>query len=244
MQLEFWGSRYDCMNDPFDFQFARNRILPYARKAANHLYLSTDKKREIKTVPFVVSFSKKEDDFLMWRLYNSKVSLKLDSNKIVQDNNCILNKCYYVDDSDSKILEAIGRLNKSDATSDNIYVFAELISTFIKHNSFKPEGEVRLASWDYYDENANKVIVSDCIDDKDLVSKEFFSRTNSLGNCILYKKFKVSGEALKGIIVHTYSEIEFEQIRNLISSLLIQNDFPKEICSKIIPTSAYPLRQQ
>lgn len=242
-KLEFWGSRYDCMNDPFDFQFARNRILPLAQMAVDRLVLSPDEKMNVHLNPFVVSFSRKKDDFLMWRLYKSEIALVLDSGLINQDNNCVLNECLYVDGSESETLKAFGELNKTIATSDNVFVFAESLSTFIKHTSFTPEAEVRLASWDYYDDKGNKLHISDCLDDKGIVTEQFFTRKGLKGNNIVFKKFTIDGIALRGIVVHTYSKREFELIKQDISGCLAQNGFANEICENIKPSLAYPFNK-
>jgi hypothetical protein len=228
------------MNDPFDFQFARNRILPLAQMAVDRLNLSPDEIMNVHLSPFVVSFSKKKDDFLMWRLYNSEIALVLDSGLINQDNNCVLNECLYVDGSESETLKAFGELNKTIAASDNVFVYAESLSTFIKHTSFTPEAEVRLASWDYYDDNGNKLLISDCADYSGIVSKDFYSRINAKGKIVLYKKFTIDGSSLSGLIIHSYNQTQFESIKEIVRSILVQNGFPSKAYNNIYPTSAYP----
>ena len=76
--LTFWGSRYDCMNDPLDYQYAINRLLQPMMNVAKEDFKEQSTSpilEELRTLPYIVSFSKKEDDFLMWRMYNAKVSL-------------------------------------------------------------------------------------------------------------------------------------------------------------------------
>lgn len=237
-KLRFWGSRYDCMNDPLDYQFAYNRILPVVEKTVKTTDLQDGEAYEIDVKPFVVSFSKKEDDFLMWRMYNSKVALILDSEYFDRPTpNTALVECRYTDDDDDSILKAFRTVNQNIPFCQNIFAYAGRGATFIKHKSFETEGEVRLATWDYYDKYDNKASLPDCKDDS---SKEFKSRVDTDGKVVLYKEFEIDGNALAGIIVHTYSEIEFEFIRNAIKSILIQNGYSRDVFSNIIHTKAYP----
>lgn len=236
-KLVFWGSRFDCMNDPLDFQFSRNRILPIVKQFTNHPDLSDDDKLEIEVEPYIVSFSIKEDDFLMWRMYNSKVALVLDSKHFdIPKENIALIKCQYTDNTNDEILDAFKMVNNTLPFCNNIFAYASRGATFIKHKSFESEGEVRLATWDYY-KDCNKLILPDCKDDEE---KEVKTRVTNNDKIVLYKEFEIDGNALKAIIIHTYSEIEFESISNIIKSILIKNGFSKDVISNIKPTSAYP----
>lgn len=236
-KLVFWGSRYDCMNDPLDFQFAKIRILPTLKKVAHHPDLLDNEKIEVEVEPYIVSFSTKEDDFLMWRMYNSKVALVLDSEYFDRPTpNTSLIKCQYTDYNNDEILNAFKMVNKTLTSCRNIFAYASRGATFIKHKSFESEGEVRLATWDYY-KDCNKLILSDCKDDDE---KEVKTRMANNDKIVLYKEFEIDGNALDGIIIHTYSKIEFESIKNTIKSILAKNGFSKDVISNIKPTSAYP----
>lgn len=238
-KLAFWGSRYDCMNDPLDYQFSRNRILPIVQANLNHPEINDNEKLEIDVVPYTVSFSKKEDDFLMWRMYNSKVALILDSEYFDRPtNNSALIECQYTNYDIDNVIKAFQIVNKKSLQfCRNIYAYAGRGATFIKHESFKTEDEVRLATWDYYDKNSNKAILPDCTDSKET---ECTSRMNPDGKIILYKEFEIDGNALSGIIVHTYSELEFERIKASIQAILVQRGFSRDVISNIQLTKAYP----
>lgn len=242
--LEFWGSRYDCMNDPLDFKFAWNRILPRIVKAAEDSNLHPFEKMKMVVRPFVVSFSAKEDDFLMWRLYNAKVCLILDSEYFDRQTlNWALMKCEYVTDDESDITKAFQTINDSLQFHPNLYAFSGRISTFIKHEAFRVENEVRLASWDCYNVHDEKISVSklsDCNTEDISVEKEFHTRIGKNNKIVMYKKFPIDGNALSGVIVHTYSEMEFESIKDALQSVLIQNGFTRDVFENIQQTSAYP----
>lgn len=243
--LEFWGSRYDCMNDPFDCQYSHNKIYPLMMNVAKELrtekgIIPKDAIEPIKADPFVVSFSKKKDDFLMWRMYNAKVSLIIDKGFVDEPlPNCALVECEYVDDSsDMKIpyLKIVNKLN------DCLNISAETyrVTTFIKHKSFETEGEVRLATWDYYNEGEDKVQLADCANTKDLVEEGVCSRVNK-DRIILYKKFHLDMNALVGLIIHTYSEIEYEMLSMELKALLKSKSYSREVYENISQTNAYPL---
>lgn len=240
-KLEFWGSRYDCMNDPFDSSFATNRLLPPMKEQIKSEQ-QNDITKELNVHPYIVSFSTLQDNFLMWRLYNAKVSLVLDSEYFdVNTNNCVLCECEYVDNEPEQIIESFQKIEAKIPSCKNVFADVNRICTFIKHKSFKPESEFRLASWDYYDLNDNKAILPDCIDKSNVVSCPFFTYTNNKGKIVLYKKFTLDGNALKCIIVHTYSEIEFDAIKSKIQSILISNGFSRDVIDNIQPTNSYPI---
>jgi hypothetical protein len=242
--LEFWGSRYDCMNDPFDCQYAYKQILPKIIKFAQKEPLEFSEKCELDVNPFVVSFSQKEDDFLMWRLYGAKVCIVLDSEYFDKPSpNCAVIKCEYVPENDDKRLyESYHVINGKIGFCRNIYAYTKRISTFIKHNAFEVEGEVRLASWDYYNKKGDNLCLPDCDESQSgIATTEFFSRVNENGKIILFKKFAIDGNALSGIIVHAYSRSEFSSIKNALRSVLIQNGFSSDVFENIQQTSAYPI---
>lgn len=244
--LVFWGSRYDCMNDPLDYQYAKNRILPKMMEVAKELAEENSIPEEaansvIDVKPYIVSFSRKKDDFLMWRMYQSKVALILDKRYFEKPTaNSALIECEYVDEGLSKLKDCFMRIDENIQDVFNISVHASRIATFIKSDAFVTEGEIRLASWDYYDDQGNKLQISDCKVDETVVEGKVYNRVNVNGQVILYKRFFVDKKALKGIIIHSYNIYEFEKIQNLIQTILLNNGFGKEVLDNIKPTEAYP----
>ena len=240
-KLCFWGSRYDCMNDPFDFQFSNNRFLPPTIEAAKEIGMQDSEIEEVMVHPFIVSFSRHADDFLMWRLYNAKICLVLESEYFDRNTpNVALIECEYINDTAKERQDAFTAIDKKIDYCRNVYANVGRISTFIKNSAFQVEGEVRLATWDYYNSHGDTLCLPDCKDSNPIVEKNFYSRMNTNGYITLYKKFNIDGNALDGIIVHSYSEIEFEPIKNALRSILIQNGFSHDVFSNIKPTSVYP----
>ena len=244
-RLTFWGSRYDCMNDPLDYQFARNRLHPHMMAAVNELadelkYTPTEKE-EIETTPYILSFSKKKDDFLMWRMYKAKVALVLERSyfeKTTQNSAFI--ECEYVNDNDNDIRHSFLKIDKKIRGCSVIAAHVDRISTFIKEKSFEPEDEIRFATWIYYDNNGCQRMFAEFNDNCDNISDEIKSRINGDGKIILYKTFHFDKKALKGIIVHSYSQLEFESIQNTLRTILLNKSYNSDVCNNITNTNAYP----
>ncbi len=240
--LEFFGSRYDCMNDPFDCSFAKNKIIPYMMEVAKSMDFQDAELDYLETTPFVVSFSKYRDDFFMWRLYNAQVSLILDRSYFERSTaNSALIDCEYVSDSVDEYKVPFEAIDKKINNCRNVSANVARITTFMKHKSFECEGEVRLATWEYYSKDGAKTILPDCIKDDAIADKQVFSRTKSNGNICLYKKFHIDKNALVGIIAHTYSQEEFDFFKKKLRTILIENGYAREVYENITPTKAYPI---
>lgn len=245
-KLTFWGSRYDCMNDPFDFQFANNRLLPIMLEAAKEIAKELDMPKEaqkvIDTKPYVVSFTKKKDDFLMWRMYNAKVALVLDRRflEMTKPNSALID-CEYADRKMLNVKDLFIKIDKQISDCINISANTSRISTFIKEKSFVIEREVRLATWDYYDKDGYKLQLPDCLDDETVVEKGVRSRIVNNERIILYKRFFIDKDALVGIIIHSYHKLEYESMREKLKTILIDKSFRREAYENIVATDAYPL---
>lgn len=244
--LVFWGSRYDCMNDPLDYLFARNRYLPKMLEVAKEIKyennIPKEALRDVRTEPYMVSFSKKKDDFLMWRMYNAKVSLVLDKRYFQKPlPNKALIECEYVDDDMDDLRNAFLKVDEQLNNCMNISADTSRHSTFIKHKSFETEGEVRLATWDYCDNEGNKIILSDCMNtEEDMIEHDICTRTKENSQIVLYKKFHIEKKALVGVIIHAYSKLEYETLRTKIQSILLKNSYEKVVCDNLVSTEAYP----
>jgi hypothetical protein len=232
------------MNDPLDFIYAKNKLYPQMMEVANEL--SKEKvipdyaRQEVITNPFVVCFSKKEDDFLMWRMYNAKVALVLDKRFFEKPMpNTALIECEYIEEK-SDLHGSFLKIAEQISNCMNISADVQRITTFIKHNSFETEGEVRLATWEYYNSNSDRISLPDCIDNDEIVEQSVCNRINKDGKIVLFKKFNIEKNALVGIIVHSYSQLEFDSIKEALRSILINQSYSREVFENIIPTNAYP----
>jgi len=246
--LCFHGSRYDCMNDPTDFIFARDTIIPCLKER----YGEKDLEDAINPYPYIVSFCKSEDDPLMWRLYKSEVALVVDSDKFPikkwddWDKKNVSDIYLYGDveyattskeviDKAEKLKEK--RANKNDNEIDN---FMNAV-VFIKHKSYEVENEYRLARYDYdsFEVKYNERAKDKCDIYEGEIFKDVKVRDVKNGDIRLYKDFFLPKESLEGIIVHTYDPIKFESIRKHLLLLHQMKDInPTKV--SIRPTKAYP----
>lgn len=101
--LEFHGSRYDSMNDPDDYIFARDIVMPKIKASFEGIDIPAEQTEDFAHYPYIVSLSEEEDDPFMWEHYGSKVCLKIDRNVIKsystnKEKNLLyyFNKCSYI----------------------------------------------------------------------------------------------------------------------------------------------------
>lgn len=213
--LCFWGSRFDCMNDAYDCQYA----LQLPMRIIKETYSDFKLPRSI--FPYVVSFCKKEDYLSMWRLYSSYVCLKFDQKAIEKEyqkyHEYILCDCDYPKDEISAIMKLFKNMIevKIDDTEDNSWRDAQCAASFIKHESFKEEEECRLV---YFSSNSKKqndlTIFGNKVKIQEMPNDICF-RTEG-NNVIPYHKFYVTKEALKGVIVREYDDEKFEMVKEHI----------------------------
>ena len=218
--LCFWGSRFDCMNDAYDSQYA----LQLPMKIFNHYHPNEKIPRTI--FPYVVSFCKKKDYLNMWRLYSSYIYLKLDKNQIEKsislNNKYLLHDCVYPPkDKISAILESLTKiLNTDDLNNEVCLQQIQCASAFIKHYSFQVEEECRLVYFCSGQvpevQQELKLFKKDvCIDN----TKDICFRTEN-NRLIPYHKFYLPKTALKGIIVREYDDEAFERVKEHICLVL------------------------
>lgn len=100
-KIIFRAGRYDVMNDPYDSTYAASKI--------NKTFWEQGMEPPIDTnvydiTPYLVSFCTKEDEPLMWRLYDAEVALHIDSRVILKackksSHRFYMNKVSYSDDA-------------------------------------------------------------------------------------------------------------------------------------------------
>ena len=148
--LTFWGSRYDCMNDPQDYLFASKVVLPKILKALElRADISEDLKEDSETFPYIVSFSENRDDESMWKHYKAEVCLEIDTQYLspwLQENGIIKGfwgKCMYAkeQDIDESFFES---WRNSLQYIENIPSMARHACVYIKRDAFRQEKEWRL----------------------------------------------------------------------------------------------------
>lgn len=219
--LCFWGSRYDSMNDPTDVTYAKNRLLPQLidlAKKHNGVYNYED------AYPYIVSFSKKQDDLNMWRFYSAEVAIIVDEEKlhdarIVTDEKddkksknpslVTLKEVRYA--SEKGISKAAVKLYDEAPKNENYSItdiFNLEVFPFIKNKAYKMEGEVRLVSCDF---DGIQVEHNEESGHKRFIGTEIPQNVKCKGArnglLLLYKEFLVPKEALCGIVVRTSDPI-------------------------------------
>ena len=240
--LVFWGSRYDCMNDPQDYLFATQVVLPKIMKSLERRDdIAEELKENNDAYPYIVSFSENEDDDSMWKHYNAEVCLKIDTSYLspwITVDGIIKGfwgKCIYAKerDIDDSLFES---WRNSLHYIENIPSMARHACVYIKRDAFRIEKEWRLYLSDetlphvrsngdcYYTEQPQDVKVK-------------FIRDNDI---VFYKEFQIDAKALTGIIINDTDWSHFQKVKKHIEVLLMSRGFyPEDII--IEQTNRYPI---
>lgn len=248
--LHFHGSRYDCMNDPTDYRFARDFNTSKLKASLS--------KEEIKNTdiyyPYIVSFCKNADDFLMWRLYNAEVSLVLDTNKFPFDKWSYVNKervpiheKTFWGEVEYCNKETIGEVsamifNRLKSQTDNhLDDFNLEVNPLIKHEAYSHEHEYRIFKFGYYTGEMHyaKDKEENCVSYRCEIPKDAEIRDIKDGDIRFYKDFLLPKDALKKIIVHTFDEKKFKSIKKHLVLFLNNNGY---FDVDISQTKSYPVK--
>lgn len=241
--LVFWGSRYDCMNDPFDSIYAKDTLLEIT--GLKEFEINQDNYKDfLDYIPYIVSFSKNRDDALMWRLYNVQICLKILRERIKSNNSSLdrlqCRDCYYM--SKKQIKAENKRILKGDNGTRNLWNRIKDESVFIKHPDFRCENEVRVVKF-------NARINQRCKTDNkyemrgeipnDFKYKKVFNSTK----IVYYKEFEFDKETLRGIIVRANSESEFADIKEHLEMWLYKCGWDYLSSHFIQQSKRVPVRQ-
>lgn len=248
--LCFWGFRYDSMNDPTDYIFAKNLILP---KLLQEIPIE-DHKEIIDMYPYTVSFSKKRDSHIMWRLYHAEVALVIDTDKFpfedwnkpevdVSDNIFGGDIKYATEETIFTIGEELHQVLKQRYVNDLFLDWHLSVFPFIKHNAYEIEDEYRLVKFDY--DSFSFKYNPDCQDNCEMYEGEMPKDIKCLGSkdgkLRLYKEFQLTKDCLRGIILHSFDEEKFELQKEHFEIWLKQNGFSLNSI-KIEKTTSYPVK--
>ena len=250
--VTFWASRFDSMNDPFDCKFATEIVMQEAITIVKERYGGSVE--NTKLFPYVISFSKNYDNFNMWRLYNSEVSLVFDFDtnnffeKIANQNIEIHGDCIYLkrEDVRSYVIKEFEKIqNWLELTRDDILDIIQSICFKIKEYSYCDENEWRFISCDSlsfitkYDPNSP----DNCIITEGEVPINIGVRCVKNDRLKFYKEIKFKKEYLKKIILKTYDKKLFEEQKKDLKLLLINKEYDiTEI--EILQTKTYPCIQE
>ena len=227
--LCFWATRYDSMNDPTDYIYSKQKVEKQLKS-----YYKNCKWENEDAYPYILSFSKKEDDFYMWRMYSANISFEIDYEEIrkwVSDNNLrndkvdflVLGECRYPQDDDN-IIDKFKEIRNELNPCNDEHVNAQEAFVFIKRFEFKDENEIRLCAFDYdgsifYEKN-DKYVICDLEIPKNVKVK--CVKDNDI---ILYKEFRIPKTALTGIFINCNTNEEFEKIKSHIRVVLLSKRY-------------------
>lgn len=238
-KLCFWASRYDSMNDPTDYIYAREKIIPAIKRyCEEHKELFTEKNIEdVSIYPYILSTSALKDDINMWRLYHAEVMLELDWDLLKEccENDYLLHECQYAnDDTIGQIfVDMYNDWEQSDCILNDCYE----VAAFIKHEAYKPEKEYRIIKSDaqlfgclgsaeeMYDGEIPHDIKVKCVRN---------------GDYVLYKEFFFCKKILKSITVKCADQRKIDSIIQHIKLILQENDYPITKI-EIKKSSSYPV---
>lgn len=258
-KIVFHGTRYDSLNDPRDFEFARHILINELSRWNNPS--GFEEIEHLRMYPYIVSFSELGDNLNLWRWYHSSICLVIDweqlrlectsqqsdffNNPEKQGETDLIHfgQCEYTDDNIENIQLALYNLdNKVRIHLDDPADDLQLLSSFIKHNSFEGEKEWRLVKFDSDDivskinhMRANDDIKIDLEKPQRIKVKPLRSDSEDF---ILYKEFEFTHKILKGVLIRQSDELKFEKIKRHL--ILILKDRGYEISpDNIVRTQTY-----
>lgn len=225
----FWGTRYDSMNDPTDYVYARDIVIPLFKKEVNESNLNHYETDDSEAYPYIVSFSKIEDDFNMWRMYKADVALEFNRDLIDE----IIDKdtgpsfiyfrdCEYPHNNDEIHEFFVNKLNSINE-GQGMMLAARHAVTFIKRKEFENEKEVRLVKFDHEGVLFNEGIAKECEIPNNICVKCVRGK-----DLVLYKEFLLPKKTLVGIIINSSNE-HFVKIKGHLEIWLHHLGYDHEI---------------
>ena len=235
-QLCFWGSRYDTMNDPTDFIYARDHCSKFFHSRLKSEETNYNIENLKKIIPYIVSFSKKKDDFNMWRLYHAEVAIVLNG-KVIEEK--CQNKTTRIKEVRYATLE---EGEKAISKQKPLIVVCDILTTemekqgkklcgydlvefgyleaypFVKDEAYEIEEEVRLVHLD----NPKHTVKSE-------EESNIKCRGIRNGMLLLYKEFILPKEALKKIIIRTHDIEYFQKIKEQLRIVLLDRGFNSKV---------------
>lgn len=240
--LVFWGSRYDCMNDPFDSIYPKDILI---KELNRHGFEQGNKKDFPEYIPYIVSFSKNRDDALMWRLYNAQVCLNLYRKEI--ESRCLqlmdelqCRDCSYM--YKKQIIILGNELLTGGKDKRDVWETVMNKSVFIKHPDFKCENEVRVVKFGIrINPQGNN---DEWYDKRGEIPYDFkYRKVLNPTKIVYYKEFPFDMEVLGGIIVKANSNSEFADIKEHLEMWLYKCGWHNVSQNFIYQSKRVPVRQ-
>jgi len=234
--LCFWGTRYDSMNDPTDCIFAKEHVLPNAKRALLKYGYNENELEDIETHPYIVSFSQAEDSFFMWRTYKAEIAIELNYDVIKAEVDKLIDgkvhsglycgMCKYPKDEQEIHQVFIELFNQAEQTVNNLMDTVREQLPLIKYSGFEDEQEIRLFKFDYdlatFNGETGESIegeIPEGINVKCIRNNDF----------VFYKKFFLPIDALSGIILNCHDKKHYDKIKNHVELFLKMQDITRSI---------------
>lgn len=204
------ASRYDDMNDPLECESL----------------LSMPQQNEHPIFPYVVSFSKKNDHPVMWRLYKAQVAVEINRaklEKVCQEQNVDYLYRWYMGDcsyaGDSSQLTVI----PNDVHEDKLQ---QIERAFRKHHDFEIEDECRIMLFN--------------LSNLEDPNKELKRRVKPDGTIALYKEVFIPLSCVNRILLYVFDNEHFTRQKKYITDILgeyypgVSIDIEKTNCTPVI----------
>lgn len=234
----FWGTRYDSMNDPTDYIYAKDIVIPLLKNVIDIADVDAYDKDDLEAFPYIVSFSNVDDDFNMWRMYNADVALEFDRAAIknhLEHNTkefVFLEECCYpgIDEIHRMFAMKLDTIN----IGQGLMLAARHTLAFIKRKNYINEHEVRLVAFDHAGATFHK---GEIIEQE--IAHDIGIRTIRNKDLVLYKEFLLPKEALTGIIINSNGEKHYESLKKHLQLWLLQQNYNHNITIRKSETGAY-----
>ncbi len=227
-KIIFWATRYDRMNDPLEYFWAKEHIIPQMKDFANENNLNHEPDFEM--FPYVISFCKSHDNLCMWNIYcNDGLGYILEFKPdIIKETaelalekykwNDILQDVTYSHDSNlqDSIKQTYDKYTQHQTSNDTSDLFE--VCAFIKRVDYNHEIEVRYMRPNHTTTEFVKGNI--CYDGEDYRNIKFRKGTAGL---IPYMEISFPKEALQGITIgYRY---DFLKEKESLELFLKQNDY-------------------
>lgn len=149
--IHLWATYYENLNDPLEFQWAKQHIFKEISKSSQ---------KQPTVFPYIISFCQEADDLTMWRLFADNgrgILLEFNDSSIknaaTQSTNAErFQKCFYADENSldniiKRTLEEYNTVYKEESDTDK-----QKLCAFIKHKSYEVEKEIRYCSFNFTNE--------------------------------------------------------------------------------------------
>ena len=222
--VKLWATRYGFFNDKQEFVWAQNKILPELEKIAQHNTETFDPEHFVH--PYIVSFTKSEDDLNMWRLYANDgkgVSLLFDQDEMqvcAENLMGIMNVVYANEHSLRQKIEAAHNEYTEKYANERLADDYREVPAFIKHESYESEQEIRLVKFacDGFAFDGKSGRITDY--DEEATNVKFRTRDDIL---IPYMEIMLPKTSLKEIIIGY--NCDYESAKKSIELLLQQRSY-------------------